>query len=103
MRRTFETKKDKVIWEWGKVHNEKLYDLYSLTNIIPVIKSRNATGARHVALMERGEVHTWFWVGGPDGKIQLRRPKRRWEDNCKMVRGRDGLIWLRIGTGGGLL
>jgi len=30
------------------------------------------TWARHVALLERGEVHTWFWVGGSDGKIQLR-------------------------------
>jgi hypothetical protein len=54
MRRIFEPKKDKVIWEWGKLHNEEIYELYSLTNIIPVIKSRNKTRARHVALMERG-------------------------------------------------
>ena len=65
------------------VHDEKLYDLYSLTNIIPVIKSRNVTWTRHVALMEGGEVHTWFWVGEPDGKMWLGRPRRRWEESCK--------------------
>jgi hypothetical protein len=84
MRRIFEPKQDKMIREWGKLHNEKLYDLDSLTNIIPVLKSRNVTWARHVARVERGEVHTWFGVGGPGGKIQLRRPRRRWEDNGKM-------------------
>jgi hypothetical protein len=50
-------------------------------------------------------------VGRPEGRRPLRRPKRRWEDNIKMdlqevewdgVAWR-GLIWLRIGTGGGLL
>jgi hypothetical protein len=48
-------------------------------------------------------------VGRPEGRRPLGRPRRRWEDNIK----RDlqevgwgawsGLIWLRIGTGGGLL
>jgi hypothetical protein len=39
----------------------------------------------------------------------LGRPRRRWEDNIKMNiqemgwRTWTGLIWLRIGTGGGLL
>ena len=48
-------------------------------------------------------------VGNPEGKRSLGRPRRRWEDNIKMVlqkvgwRARTGLIWLRIGTGGGRL
>jgi hypothetical protein len=46
-------------------------------------------------------------VGNPEGKRPLGRPKRRWEDNIKMdlpeVGVWTGLIWLRIGTGGGLL
>jgi hypothetical protein len=66
-----------------KKHYKNLYDIYSLTNIIPVIKSRNLTWARHVARMERGEVHTWFWVKGSDGKRQLGRPRRRWETTVK--------------------
>jgi hypothetical protein len=48
-------------------------------------------------------------VGKPDGKRTLGRPKRRWEDNIKTYIQRNrmgvwtGLIWLRIGTGGGRL
>jgi hypothetical protein len=49
-------------------------------------------------------------VGKPEGKRLLGRPRRRWVDNIKMdLReiGWDGmvwigLIWLRIGTSGGL-
>jgi hypothetical protein len=48
-------------------------------------------------------------VGKPEGKRPLARPRRRWENNIKAdlqeVRGEawTGLIWLRIGTDGGLL
>jgi hypothetical protein len=50
-------------------------------------------------------------VGKPEGKRPLGRPRRRWVDNFLMdLReiGWDGvvwigLIWLRIGTSGGLL
>jgi hypothetical protein len=34
------TDKDEVTGEWRKLHNEELNDLYSSSNIIPVIKSR---------------------------------------------------------------
>jgi hypothetical protein len=52
-----------------------------------------------------------IWVGEPEGKRPLGRPRRRWVDNIKMdLReivgdGLDwiGLRWLRIGTSGGLL
>jgi hypothetical protein len=48
-------------------------------------------------------------VGKPDGKRPPGRPKQRWEDNIKMELGeiglgvQTGLIWLRIGTGSGML
>jgi hypothetical protein len=48
-------------------------------------------------------------VGKPEGRRPLGRPRRRWEDNIKMdLRevgwgAQTGLMWLRIGTGGGLL
>jgi hypothetical protein len=47
-------------------------------------------------------------VGRPEGRRPLGRPRRRWEDNIKMYLQEmgwgawTGLIWLRIGTGGGL-
>jgi hypothetical protein len=48
-------------------------------------------------------------VGKPEGKRLLGRPRRRWMDNFKMdlleigVSVVDWTVWLRIGTGGGLL
>jgi len=48
-------------------------------------------------------------VGKPEGKRPLGRPRRRREDNIKMdhqvvgCEAMTGLIWLRIGTGGGHL
>jgi hypothetical protein len=46
-------------------------------------------------------------MGRPQGKIPLGRPRRRWEDNIRMdlqeiLWGWTGLIWLRIGTSGGI-
>jgi hypothetical protein len=32
----------------------------------------------------RGEMFTWFWLGSPEGKRPLGRPRRRWEDNIKL-------------------
>jgi hypothetical protein len=40
-------------------------------------------------------------VGKPEGKRP--RPRRRCEDNIRMDLRGIGLIWLRIGTSGGLL
>ena len=40
LRRIFEPKRDEVVGEWRKLHNEELSDLYSSSNIIRVIKSR---------------------------------------------------------------
>jgi hypothetical protein len=39
LRRIFAPKRDEVIGEWRRLHNEELYVLYSSTNIIRVIKS----------------------------------------------------------------
>jgi hypothetical protein len=47
-------------------------------------------------------------VANPEGKRQLGRPRRRWENNIKVdLRGTDGLewtkfIWLRMGGRGGV-
>jgi hypothetical protein len=47
-------------------------------------------------------------VGKSEGRRPLARPRRNWLDNIKMGLRLDGmkwigLIWLRIGTSGGLL
>jgi hypothetical protein len=85
--------------------------MYS-SNIVQVIKSRIMRWARHVAHiahMGRGETYTGFWWGnlrerdhledpGVDGRIILRWIFRKWDVGVE-----TGSIWLRIGTGGGLL
>ena len=40
--------------EWRKLHNEELRDLYSLPNIVRVVKSRRVRWAGHVARMGGG-------------------------------------------------
>jgi len=61
-----------------------LNDLYCSPNIVRVIKSRRMRWAGNVARMgERRGVYRVF-VGKPEGKRPLGRPRRRWEANIKM-------------------
>jgi hypothetical protein len=91
-----------VTGEWRKLHNEELNDLYSLPNIVRVVKSRRIRWAGHVARMgeERG-VHRVL-VGKPEGKRPLGRPKPRWEDNIKMDLQEVGMgcgDWVELAQG----
>ena len=82
--RVFGLKRDVVTGEWIKVHNEELNDLYSLPNIVRVVKSRRMRWAGHVARMGEDRVVHRVLVGKPEGKRPLGRPRRRWEDNIKI-------------------
>jgi hypothetical protein len=68
LRRVFGPKRDEVTGAWRKLPNEELNDLYSLPNIVRVVKSRRIRWAGYVARMgvERG-VHRVL-VGKPEGK-----------------------------------
>jgi len=103
LRRVFGPKRDQVTGEWRKLHNEELSDLYSLPNIMRVVKSRRMRWAGHVARIGEGRGVHRVMVGKPEGKRPLGRHRRRWEDNIKMDLQEVGEGWLRIGTGGGHL
>ena len=86
-----------------------LYDLYSLPNIVRVVKSIRMRLAGHVARTgeDRGCTGCWWGSLGErghwgnqdlDGRIILRWIFRKFDE----VVG-TGLIWLRIGPGGGHL
>ena len=60
LRRVFGPKRDEVTRECRNLHNEELRGLYSLPNIVRVVKSRRMRWAGHVARMGRGEVCTGF-------------------------------------------
>ena len=47
LRRVFGPKRDEIKGEWRKLHNEELSDLYSLPNIVWVVKSRRMRWAEH--------------------------------------------------------
>jgi len=51
LQKVFAPKWDEVTGEWRKLHDEELNDLYSLPNIVRVVKSRRMRWAGHVARM----------------------------------------------------
>jgi len=101
LRRMFGPKRDDVIGEWRKLHNEELNDLYSLPNIFGVIKSRRMRRVGHVARMGewRGVYRIWWGnlrerdhLGDPDvdGKIILRWIFREWDGGHGLDRAGSG-------------
>jgi len=56
LRRIFGPRRDEIMGEWRRLHNEELNDFYSSPNIVQGIKSRRMRWAGHVAHMgeERG-------------------------------------------------
>jgi len=83
LRRIFGPRKDEVMGEWRRLHNEELNDLYSSPNNVWVIKSRRMRWAGHVVRMgeERGVYRVL--VGKPERRRPLGRPRRRWVDNIR--------------------
>jgi len=67
-------KRDEVTGAWRKLHNEKLGYLYSLANIVRVVKSRGMRWAGHVACMGEGRGVYRVLMGKHEGKRPLGRP-----------------------------
>jgi len=64
-----------VTWEWRKIHDEELHDIYSSPNTIRVMKSRRMRWAGHVELMGNRRRAYRGLVGKPEGKRPLVKPR----------------------------
>jgi hypothetical protein len=73
--------------------------LYSSPSIIRIIKSRRMRWAGHIARMWVKRNAYRIFVGNPEGKRLLGRPRRRWVDKIKMDLGgigSDGMDWINL-------
>jgi hypothetical protein len=77
VRRIFGPIRNEVTGEWRKLHNEKVNALCSSPNIIRLIKSRRMRWAGHVAHMEERRDAYKVFVGKPEIKRPLGRPRPR--------------------------
>jgi hypothetical protein len=103
LRRIFGPMRDEITGEWRKLHSGDLHNLYTSPDIIRQIKSRRMRWAGHVACMREGRNAYRVFVGKPEGKRPLERPRHRWDNGIKMDLGEvgwgvwSGFTWLRIG------
>ena len=90
LRRIFGPKRGEVTGEWRKLHNEELNDLYSLPNIVWLIKSRIMRWSGHVGRTGDSRGVYRILVGnlrerdqlgdlGLDGRIMLSWIFRKWD------------------------
>jgi len=92
--------------KWRRLQIEELCNLYS-PNIIRWSNKKDEMSG--VCGTYGGQERYRVFVRKPDGKVLLGRPKRRWDDNIKIVlKMCDEEVWTRmlgpkIGTGGGHL
>ena len=64
-------------------YSQKPSVLYSLPNILLVVKSKRMRWEEHVARMGKGRGVHKVLVGKSEGKRPLGTPRRKWEDNIK--------------------
>ena len=76
LRRIFGPRRDEVMGEWRRLHNEELNDLYCSPNILRVIKSRRMRLAGHVAHMGEEMGVYKALLGKPEGKRPMGRRRR---------------------------
>jgi hypothetical protein len=83
LRRICGTKRNEVVEDWRKLHNEDLHKLYSSPSTIRMIKSGRMRWTRYLARIWKKRNACRILVETPEGKRPLVRIRRRWVDNIK--------------------
>jgi hypothetical protein len=105
LRRIFGPKRDEVMGEWRKLHNEELHSLYSSPDIIRQVKLRRMRWVGHVARMGEERKCTRFGWESPKERDHLEDQGVGGKMGSEWILGRlvwgmwIGLDWLRIRTG----
>jgi hypothetical protein len=86
--RIFGPKRDEMVRDWKKLHNEEPHNMCSSSSRIRMIKSRRMRWAGHIA-HRRTRNAGRILVGKSEGKRPLGRTRRRWEVNIKIRYSRD--------------
>jgi hypothetical protein len=77
LRRMFGLKRDEIIGDWSKLHNEELHNLYSSPDMIRIITSRRMRWAGNVARTGENRNAYRILVGKSGGNRPLGRPRIR--------------------------
>ena len=107
LRRIFGPKRVEIREEWKRLHKKELYDQYSSSNVIRMNILRKMIWGKAYSTHEERRDACRVLVGIPEGKLHLenlgvyrkiilKRMLKKWD------RAWTGLIWLGMGTGGGL-
>jgi hypothetical protein len=99
LRRIFVPKRNEVMGEWRKLHNEELCDVYSSPSKIRITKSRRMTWVEHVARMWKKWNAYRLLMETPEDKRPLGRPRCRWVNNIRMdleETGWGGVDWTHL-------
>jgi hypothetical protein len=84
LRGIFGPKRDEMIGNWRKLHNEELHNLYCSPSIIRMTKSWRIRWAWHVARMGGNTNAYRILVLTQEEKRPPGRPRHKWEDNIRM-------------------
>jgi hypothetical protein len=90
LRVIFGPKRDEVTGEWGKLHNGELHNLYSIPDIIRLIKTRRMRWAGLVACMVKDRKVCKVLVGKLGEKRPFGTPRHGCEDGIIMGFARGG-------------
>jgi hypothetical protein len=84
LRRIFGPKREEMVGDWRRLHNDKLHNFYAYSDIIKSIKSRKMRFAGYVARMGKIRNSYKMLAKKTERKRRIGRPRRRLGDNVKM-------------------